>query len=758
VCLGWGELPQFADCGGCSSWRQKHTGRAPCRRCGHDSHVNTDGLCRLCLQAIRTEDPGWILNPVAGRPAQLRLILPGVHIPIAQPLDKSFRGRPSPRERPPSWLERLRAAKAEPVDDQRVCPPSMGGQIALLHGHRRMTLDHARRIRDRELPGYAQARAAVIAYANERGFSSAWWRTVDLRIRLALAVRDADGEDLVCEESLDDLPGFADATGEILRRVGLLRPRCSPRPLTSAKRLRNCEHCGCWGFHRVCPPCGHWRKHPAGDCSRCGRSGLPLLEGLCRGCRVHVDMHGPGALTEPWTQLWLGGTLALKLQTKLRTKSGSFGSTPHRHGARQRAAAGRPSVPPVSAHLVDPAQPALFEARRDWSCIAIGSLAQLPSLTPSAQALLDAFGQYARDRAWDCQVRRLAARSLRILLAWVGADAPIPEADIRALPTERPGTTARRVVQFLAQVDLLIPDPARRIDPDEAAVEQRIRSLPAGMHDELDRWIQVLRGEGRRQHPVRSFETIRKYLGYVYPALEAWAEHVTSLREVTPEDVRQAIGERRGNAARSMHTGLSSLFRALKQERLVFRDPTRGVSLPKVEHLPCPIPTDSLRGLIDRAAGPMAKLVVALVAIHGLGKFELTRLQLLDLDLSHGRLVVRRDNRRHTVYLDELTHTLASVWLRERHRRWPVTANPHLLVSQQTAADDTVPPVSGLVITLIFEPLGLSPSKLRQDRILDEARHTADPVHLMTVFGIAAATAMRYVYAAHPERRSVLPR
>jgi hypothetical protein len=47
-------------------------------------------------------------------------------------------------------------------------------------------------------------------------------------------------------------------------------------------------------------------------------------------------------------------------------------------------------------------------------------------------------------------------------------------------------------------------------------------------------------------------------------------------------------------------------------------------------------------------------------------------------------------------------------------------------------------------------------SKLRQDRILDEARATEDPVHLMRVFGIAAETAMKYIYAAHPERRSTL--
>ena len=58
----------------------------------------------------------------------------------------------------------------------------------------------------------------------------------------------------------------------------------------------------------------------------------------------------------------------------------------------------------------------------------------------------------------------------------------------------------------------------------------------------------------------------------------------------------------------------------------------------------------------------------------------------------------------------------------------------------------------------IFERLGLTPSQLRRDRILDEASHTADPVHLMRVFGISAKTAMTYVQAAHPERRSTGPR
>ena len=73
----------------------------------------------------------------------------------------------------------------------------------------------------------------------------------------------------------------------------------------------------------------------------------------------------------------------------------------------------------------------------------------------------------------------------------------------------------------------------------------------------------------------------------------------------------------------------------------------------------------------------MARLTVALIAVHGLGKSEVLRLLLADLDLPGGRLLVRRNLALHTVYLDGLTRALAVEWLRERHRRWPVTANSY---------------------------------------------------------------------------------
>jgi site-specific recombinase XerD len=761
VCLGWGEKPQYADCGACSSWRQLHPDQAPCRRCGHDNHLNTDGLCRLCLLTIRLEDPEWVAHPVAGRHAQLMLILPGDRLPRSQPLDRPVQGRTPDRTRPRSLLDQLRIATAEPVDDPRVCPPTIPGQLLLVRPRRQLTDTHARRIKHRDLADYEWLKDTAIALATERGLSKAWWRSTCLMLRLALAVREADGGETIPEETLDDLPRLRNAVADVLRHAGLtsarlLAPRRRSRPVVLHKPQRSCQYCDCWGFRRTCPGCSPWKHqrhlHPVGDCGRCGRPDVPLWDGICRACCLHIDQHGPEARTESWTQLWVGGDLA----PRLAMRTGALGYVAPHQKARARAAARRPPPPPVSPHLIDPGQSVLFDARRDWSCFAKGTLDQMPSLTPNAQALLADYRQHAAERGLDEQVNRIAARSLRILLAWLGADTPIPEADIWSLPADRPGTSARHILAFLQQRGLVTPDPDRQIHIHQRAIEQRIAELPPGIADELRTWVRVLRGEGRREHRAMSFETIRKYLGYLTPVLTLWTERINSLREITRDDVHAVLKQRPGQPGLDLASALRSLFQALKQERLIFRDPTRGITMTAVIRLPVPIPTDRLRGLIDRADATMSKLVIALVAIHGLGRNETTALLLADLDLQNGTLLVRRELARHTVYLDELTHTLAIAWLRERRRRWPRTINPHLLVSQQTAVMDTA--VSAMVMNEIFRPLGLSPSKLRQDRILDEAKHTADPVHLMRVFGISAGTAMKYVYTAHPERRSTLPR
>jgi hypothetical protein len=57
----------------------------------------------------------------------------------------------------------------------------------------------------------------------------------------------------------------------------------------------------------------------------------------------------------------------------------------------------------------------LFDARRDWSCITVGSLDRLPTLASSAESLMIEFNRYARARHWEDPLRVLVARSLRIV-------------------------------------------------------------------------------------------------------------------------------------------------------------------------------------------------------------------------------------------------------------------------------------------------------------------------------------------------------
>ncbi|MFF3091479.1 hypothetical protein ACFVRB_41520 [Streptomyces nojiriensis] len=137
--------------------------------------------------------------------------------------------------------------------------------------------------------------------------------------------------------------------------------------------------------------------------------------------------------------------------------------------------------------------------------------------------------------------------------------------------------------------------------------------------------------------------------------------------------------------------------------------------------------------------------------MHALSVHDQRGLRLDDLDRHRGRLTVRRTGGiEYVIYLDDLTQNLITRWLAERHRRWPATTNPHLLVTAQTSADDTHPRIHPHAINKPLGRIGLQAGRLRTDRILDEAKHTADPVRLVQLFGLSPTTAMRYVRAAHP--------
>ncbi|MFI5831417.1 hypothetical protein ACIA6C_29880 [Streptomyces sp. NPDC051578] len=106
------------------------------------------------------------------------------------------------------------------------------------------------------------------------------------------------------------------------------------------------------------------------------------------------------------------------------------------------------------------------------------------------------------------------------------------------------------------------------------------------------------------------------------------------------------------------------------------------------------------------------------------------------------------------VYLDVFTLRLTREWELQRHRRWPDSSNPHFFVTRNTAVDDSGPPISAGVVQLLFQRVGLPAGQLRVDRIVDEARHSADPVRLMELFGLSNLSATRYVLTAHPDKKS----
>jgi integrase len=696
------------------------------------------------LRIVRTTDRTWVKERPGRQPVQLAFVLPGAGWPANR----------RPTHDAKAFMAHAGPGRRAAADDPGVCPPALVGQLGLfLPPVRRLGDAEAARVLGRDVSGHAELGADVAAYATEHGLGHAWRNKVCRLLRLVLAARDADGETLVPEDILDGVRDLRPALREILRRSGQLAPRRRPVPRRPrpTPRPRSCRDCGCWGMRSLCSGCRSWRRsrgYPLGQCRRCRHSQLPLQDGLCRCCTIVLAEHGEQALHQPWTQLWFGGLFALRL----KTRAGLLGYQPPHWRVRDRALAARPNPPPISAHLVDPRQGVLFDVRRDWSRIAAAP--DLPTLTPGAAELLAAFRQQARQRRWNHENLRSADNALRFLLGWLGADAPIPEEDIRSLSSAVPWASARRALVFLTERDLVIPNPEREISADQRWIDTTLAALPAGLASDIRRWVAAMRGHGRRGRPPASVTVIRNYLGSALPVLVEWDRRGLALREITSDEIRTVLARHTGTAAQSLRTALRCIFGMLKQERVVFRDPTRGIKLAAVRNLPTPVPNDRLLGLIDRIDGAMGQLIAALVAVHALHTTEIRTLVLSDLDASAGTLIIYRASRRHTIYLEDFSHRLVLDWVRFRHHRWPMTTNPHLFLTDHTAYALGDPPIANTTITTVFRPLGLQPHQLRRDRILNEASVTADPIHLMRLFGISARTAMRYVHAAHPERRT----
>ncbi|MFJ6752763.1 aminotransferase class I/II-fold pyridoxal phosphate-dependent enzyme [Streptomyces sp. NPDC091266] len=97
------------------------------------------------------------------------------------------------------------------------------------------------------------------------------------------------------------------------------------------------------------------------------------------------------------------------------------------------------------------------------------------------------------------------------------------------------------------------------------------------------------------------------------------------------------------------------------------------------------IPSDLLASALQQTKTPLG--VIVLAAVHAVPCRELRTIFTRGLDLAGGTLVIRRGLLRHTLHLEELTPRITADWLDYRHRRWPASTNPHLIVSQRSALD-----------------------------------------------------------------------
>jgi hypothetical protein len=294
-------------------------------------------------------------------------------------------------------------------------------------------------------------------------------------------------------------------------------------------------------------------------------------------------------------------------------------------------------------------------------------------------------------------------------------------------------------IEILATMGIVAED---RPDLFTGWLDARLTGLADGLAREARRWAVTLHDGGPRTRR-RSPDTARAYLRAARPALLAWSAGYDHLREVTRDDVLTYIAGLHGHERQQAVTALRSLFTWAKKTGVIFRNPAARIKLGKREQaIWQPLTGRQLADAAAAAATQQARLCLILAAVHAARPGAIRALQLDDADLDSQRLRLAGADRP----MGELTCKVVREWLEYRQRRWPHTANPHLLLSRESALHHG--PVSTAYLTSL-RGLPATLERLRIDCQLAEAMATGfDPLHLAEVFGISEQTAIRYAVNA----------
>ncbi|MDT5043565.1 MAG: hypothetical protein QOE51_4550 [Actinoplanes sp.] len=357
-----------------------------------------------------------------------------------------------------------------------------------------------------------------------------------------------------------------------------------------------------------------------------------------------------------------------------------------------------------------------------------------------AQALA---ARLAESSGWSRETAQGVDRALVIVLGSRPDDGQqIRMSELNQLAPRK--MSVERTAEVLHEMALLDDD-----TPDSLAawVDRQLDGLAPRIEHEVRHWVDFLLGTLPRSRP-RPPDSVRRELAYLLPALRSWSERYDSLREVVRDDVKAlAFAENQTLDHRTHQLAiLRSLFRRLKRDQMIFRNPTTHLSLPSRERLAGArlLPDEELRRAVAWSTGsPERAILIGLAAGQALRPAQMRHLLLDDVNLGERRLVV--DGQPWPLH--SFTFEALTSYLDYRRTRWPNTQNPHLLISQQTAVE--LGEVSRTWHKILMRPLGITLVELRQDRLLDELiAHGPDPLHFQNVFGCSIETALNYLRIA----------
>ena len=500
--------------------------------------------------------------------------------------------------------------------------------------------------------------------------------------------------------------------------------------IRAATPIGSCPDCLSWGAsygsQSFCRACYDFtRRYDRGRCAGCRRV-IAVKKGHCRLCWLQAGIAAAGRRRVTPADFEPAGYWQLSLAGMSRL--GGTGPAPAAPAARPAPRAAAPGW--TQLQLTAPGESLHFD-KRHWAASRIDGEAL--ALTRRIAAEL------AATRGWNTRIVIETGRALAVVLA---GHTPGDMIAWSQLPPalHRRDLSITRTAEVLDLAGLLDDD---RVSSFACLMRARLAPLPAPMAADAGHWLRTRSQGGPRSRP-RDEHTVRMNLNRVHPLLLEWAGHYSHLREVTTADIIAATELLPPSMRRQTLTALRSLFGHAKKTGRIFRDPTRGVrGGQRPLNLIQPLQPAEIHQATAAAVTPAARLAVALAAVHAARPKTIRELHLGDVDLGNRRLVIGGRSRP----LDDLTASLLLGWLQHRGRRWPGTANPHLIINQQTAM--TTRAVSENWLTESCRGLTATLERLRVDRQLEEAlSHGADPLHLAAVFGIDDNTAIKYATIA----------